>query len=383
MAEPFALYLHVPYCRHICPYCDFNVQAAARPPETRYTAGLAAELTAYAAREPWRGRRVKTIYLGGGTPSLFSSVAIGEILATVARRFEVVGGAEITLEANPGTLSDVTLAGYRAAGVNRLSLGAQSFHPHHLRTLGRDHSPDDVVAAVEAARAGGFDNLSLDLIFGVPGETLADWDSDLARAIALAPRHVSTYALTFEPGTPFHTWRAHGRLLPVDEDLEASMADLASERLGSVGYERYEISSYARPGFAARHNLSYWDGSDYLGLGAGAHSFSQQPSPGVRWTNERSPERYLAGVETSGTAPASVEHLSQATARAEFCFTGLRQTAGIDVASFRQRFGTELAAAFPHVLGLIDDGLLDLTAGRLHLTQRGLAFADTVSATFV
>src|SRR5262249_45496948 len=158
---------------------------------------------------------------------------------------------------------------------------------------------------------------------------------------------------------------------------------LASERLGSVGYERYEISSYARPGFAARHNLSYWDGSDYLGVGAGAHSFSQQPSPGVRWTNERSPERYLAGVEASGTAQASVEPLSQATARAEFCFTGLRQTAGIDVASFRQRFGTELAAAFPHVLGLIDDGLLDLTAGRLHLTQRGLAFADTVSATFV
>jgi len=383
MAEPFALYLHVPYCRHVCPYCDFNVQAAARPPEARYAAALAAELAACAAREPWHGRRVKTVYLGGGTPSLFSPAAIGEILTTVARYFEVVGGAEITLEANPCTLSHATLAGYRAAGVNRLSLGAQSFHPHHLRTLGRDHGPDDVITAVDAARAAGFENLSLDLIFGVPGETLADWGADLARAIALAPAHLSTYALTFEPGTPFHTWRAQGRLHPVDEDLEAAMADLASERLGAAGYQRYEISSYARPGFAARHNLSYWDGSDYLGLGAGAHSFSQQPSPGVRSTNERSPERYLVAVETGGTVAASVEALTEATARAEFCFTGLRQTAGIDVATFRHRFGTELATAFPHVTGLIGDGLLDLSGDRLRLTQRGLAFADTVSATFI
>ena len=383
MAEPFALYLHVPYCRHVCPYCDFNVQAAAHPPEARYAAALATELAAGAAREPWRGRRVKTVFLGGGTPSLFSPAAIGEILTAVARCFEVVGGAEITLEANPGTVSHTTLAGYRAAGVNRVSLGAQSFHPHLLRTLGRDHGRDDVAAAVEAARAAGFANLSLDLIFGVPGATLADWDADLAHALALAPAHVSTYALTFEPGTPFHTWRAQGRLHPVDEDLEARMTDLACERLGAAGYERYEISSYARPGFAARHNLSYWDGSDYLGLGAGAHSFSQHPTPGVRSVNERSPERYLVAVETGGTAAASVEPLTDATARAEFCLTGLRQIAGIDVASFRRRFGTELAAAFPHVSGLIGEGLLDLAGDRLRLTPRGLAFADTVSATFV
>ena len=383
MAEPFALYVHVPYCRHVCPYCDFNVQAAARPPEERYAAGLTAELTASAGREPWRGRQVKSVYLGGGTPSLFSPATIGGILTTGARRFQLVAGAEITLEANPGTLSHATLTGYRAAGVNRLSLGAQSFHPHHLQTLGRDHRPDEVRAAVDAARAAGFENLSLDLIFGVPGETLADWDADLAHAIALSPAHVSTYALTYEPGTPFHSWRALGRLRPVDEDLEAAMAELTAARLGSAGYERYEISSYARPGFASRHNLSYWDGTDYLGLGAGAHSFSQKPSPGVRSTNERSPERYLAAVETSGTATASVEPLTEATARAEFCFTGLRQTAGIDVASFQRRFGTDLAAAFPHVRGLIGDGLLDLAGGRLRLTPRGLAFADTVSATFV
>ena len=216
-----------------------------------------------------------------------------------------------------------------------------------------------------------------------PRNRASDWEADLAQAVALAPAHVSTYALTYEPGTPFHAWRARGRLCPVDEDLEAGMGQLAAERLGSAGYERYEISSYARSGFAARHNLSYWDGSDYLGLGAGAHSFSQEPAPGVRSTNERLPERYLAAVGTTGTAVASVERLTEATARAEFCFTGLRQTVGIDVASFHRRFGTELAAAFPHVSDLIGDGLLDLAAGRLRLTPRGLAFADTVSATFV
>ena len=383
MPEPFSLYVHVPYCRHVCPYCDFNVHAAARPPEEHYTAGLVAELMACGAQEPWGGRRVKTVYLGGGTPSLFSPASIGGIVSAVTRWFGLVDGAEITLEANPGTLSHASLAGYRRAGVNRLSLGAQSFHPRHLQTLGRDHGPDDVRAAVDAAGAVGFENLSLDLIFGVPAETLADWEADLAQAVTLAPAHVSTYALTYESGTPFHAWRARGRLRPVDEDLEAEMAELATARLGSAGYERYEISSYARSGFAARHNLSYWDGSDYLGLGAGAHSFSQEPAPGVRSTNERLPERYLAAVGTTGTAVASVERLTEATARAEFCFTGLRQTVGIDVASFHRRFGTELAAAFPHVSDLIGDGLLDLAAGRLRLTPRGLAFADTVSATFV
>jgi oxygen-independent coproporphyrinogen-3 oxidase len=321
--------------------------------------------------------------VGGGTPSLFSPGAIERMLAAVARVFGIVDAAEITLEANPGTVDRGVLGGYRAAGVNRLSVGAQSFDPRHLRTLGRDHGPDDTRAAVEAARDAGFANVSLDLIFAVPGETAADWERDLAATIALAPEHVSAYALTYEERTPFHAWRAAGRLQPVDDDTEATMADAAETVLAAAGYARYEISSYARPGFAARHNASYWDGSDYLGVGAGAHGFSRRPRPGRRWVNERLPARYLAAVATSGTAVVGEEWLTEAQARAEFCFSGLRRMVGVDANAFRARFGVELTAAFPHVAELIADGLVETAGGRVRLTERGRRFADTVAASFV
>jgi len=381
--EPFALYVHVPWCRRICPYCDFNVHAAATPPEDEYVAALVAEMEAHARDERWSGRDAKSVYVGGGTPSLFSPGAIGRMLAAVVRVFGIVDGAEITLEANPGTVDRGVLGGYRAAGVNRLSVGAQSFDPRHLRTLGRDHGPDDTRAAVEAARDAGFANVSLDLIFAVPGETAADWERDLAATIALAPEHVSAYALTYEERTPFHAWRAAGRLQPVDDDTEATMADAAETVLAAAGYARYEISSYARAGFAARHNASYWDGSDYLGVGAGAHGFSRRPRPGRRWVNERLPARYLAAVATSGTAVVGEERLTEAQARAEFCFSGLRRTIGIDAAAFSARFGVDLAAAFPHLAGLVADGLVEMGGGRVRLTERGRRFADTVAASFV
>jgi len=382
-AEPFALYVHVPWCRHVCPYCDFNVYAAAEAPEPVYVEAVAAELLAWAGRAPCRGRRAKSLYLGGGTPSLLSPAAIATVLEAVGRGFGIASGAEVTLEANPGTVTRERLAGYRAAGVNRLSLGAQSFHAEHLRTLGRDHTAADIRAAAEAARAAGFANLSLDLIFAVPGQTLAEWEDDLAATLDLAPEHVSAYALTFEPGTPFHAWRASGRLRPVDEDGEAAMAEAGLVRLEAAGYARYEVSSFARPGFASRHNTSYWDGSDYLGLGAGAHSFSAEPAPGRRWANERLPERYLSAVREGGTAVATEERLGAAQARGEFCFTGLRQTAGVDLERFRRRFGIELDAAFPHLERLIADGLVEASGQRLRLTARGFRFADSVAASFV
>jgi oxygen-independent coproporphyrinogen III oxidase len=381
--EPFALYVHVPWCRHVCPYCDFNVYAAAEAPVRPFVASVAAEVAAYAARQPWAGRSLQSVYLGGGTPSLMPAGAVAEVLAAAGRAFAISPETEVTIEANPGTVSQASLAGYRAAGVTRLSLGAQSFHPAHLKTLGRDHDADDIRTAVDAARSAGLENVSIDLIFAVPGETLAECNADLDAAIALRPEHISAYALTWEPGTPFHAWRDRGRLVPLDDDAEAAMADAVVARLTAAGYERYEISSFARPGFASRHNTSYWDGSEYLGIGPGAHSFAREPAPGCRFSNVREPERWTLAVQATGTGVAHEERLSEAEARGEFCFTGLRRTAGIDRAAFRARFGVELEAAFPHLARLVADGLVEGHAGRVRLTPRGLRFADTVAATFV
>lgn len=380
---PFALYVHVPWCRHVCPYCDFNVYASAEPPEAAYVEALATELGTWGARAPWQGRALRSVYLGGGTPSLLSPEAIARVLAAAGLAFGLVPGAEVTIEANPSGLTAARLGGYRAAGVTRLSLGAQSFTPAHLRTLGRDHTAEEIGAAVAAAREAGFDNVSLDLIFGVPGESLAEWRGDLAAALALAPAHVSAYSLTYEESTPFFAWRAKGRLAPVSEDDEAAMAEASVDTLEAAGLARYEISSFARPGYESRHNLAYWDGSDYLGIGAGAHSFAAAPPPGRRSANERLPARYLAAVAATGTAVANEEQLSVAQARAEFCFTGLRQVAGVDTAAFARRFGCELEAAFPFVARLVADGLVERAGGRLRLTARGLRFADDVAARFL
>ncbi|HJQ83677.1 MAG TPA: radical SAM family heme chaperone HemW [Candidatus Binatia bacterium] len=383
MSDAFGLYVHVPYCRHVCPYCDFNVQAARVAPEQEYVDGLERELAAHARDPLWAGRPVRTIFLGGGTPSLFSPAAVARILAAVGRRFAVARDAEVTLEANPGTVSRSALDGYRVAGVNRLSLGAQSFDAGVLATLGRDHAVADVGQAVGAARDAGFENVSLDLIYAVPGETVAVWERDLAAAIALAPEHVSAYALTYEEGTPYAAWRASGRLTPVAEDDEATMAELALVRLEAAGLRRYEISSWARPGREARHNLGYWDGSDYLGVGAGAHSFSRTPAPGRRWMNERPPARWLAGVAERGTAIATDERLTERQARGEFVVTGLRRIAGVDADAFARRFGTRLDAAFPELAALADDGLVEPVPGGVRLSRRGLLFADTVAARLV
>jgi len=383
MNEAFALYVHFPWCRHVCPYCDFNVYAATAPSSDAYVEAVAAEVGRYSRDPAWRGRPAETVYIGGGTPSLLLPDAVAALLGAARRAFGVAEDAEVTLEANPGTVTRDRLAGYRESGVNRLSLGAQSFEDRHLRVLGRDHRAEDIAAAVADARAAGFENVSLDLIFGVPGETPAEWERDLRAAVALAPEHVSTYALTYEEGTPFHAWRASGRITAVPDDEEAVMAERAVATLEAAGLTRYEISSFARPGRAARHNLSYWDGSDYLGVGAGAHSFSRTPCPGRRWMNERLPARYVAAIGGSGTAVATEERLTEAQARGEFVMTGLRRIAGVDDTAFARRFGTPLAAAFPQVARLIDEGLLERDRATLRLTRRGLAFADTVAASFV
>jgi len=384
--EPVAVYVHVPWCRHVCPYCDFNVYVARkhRPAEEVDVATLRREAAAWGAQPEWSGRPAKSVYLGGGTPSLLSPGAVAAVVDGIRAALGILSGAEITLEANPGTLDAARMRGYRHAGVTRLSLGVQSLDARVLRTLGRDHRAGDVHAAVAAARDAGLDNVSGDLMYAVPGQTLADVSADVDALLALGLPHVSVYALTWEAGTPFARWRRGGRLVAVDEDLEVAMGDLIAHRLEAAGLARYEIASFARPGFASRHNGAYWDGSDYLGLGPGAHGFCAAPAPGRRWANVRDPAVHRAAVAATGTAVGDDEPLTAARARADFVWTGLRRVGdGVDPAHFAARFGVALDDAFPQIAALEADGLLERTPGRIRLTARGLRFADGVAAAIV
>lgn len=381
----FCLYVHIPYCQAKCPYCDFNSYAAEHWPEARYVAALCAELRHYAHAAPWRGGELRTIFFGGGTPSLFTPRSIGAVLDTAQRLWPCDPDAEITLEANPGTVGVDKLRDFCVAGVNRVSFGVQSFHAHHLHRLGRIHSVDEALAIVDTARQAGLDNIGIDLIFALPEQTLEEWERDLAQACALHPDHISAYGLTYEEGTRFHTLRAEGVLRQLPEETEAAMFTGAQGILTAHGYAQYEISNYARPGYVCRHNLNYWRGGLYLGIGSGAHSYARltNRAPGRRWSNEKTPAAYMAAVEQHGHARSAVEELTLRQARGEFVFLGLRCFDGFAAADFHARFGAELPAVFPHVTDLCDSGLLRCSDGRWQLTPRGVLVADSVFATFL
>lgn len=374
----FGLYLHVPFCRVHCPYCDFVVAAGASWPEERYVSALVAELGRRSGEEPWSGGRVATIYLGGGTPSLFAPESIGRILEAVRARFPVAAGAEVTLEANPENAAVERLSEFRARGVNRLSIGIQSFSPRLLKVLGRLGTAADTLRAVPAARRAGFEDVSLDLIFAVPGQTLDEWRDDLDQAIELAPDHVSAYGLTYEEATPFFALRRDGRLRAVDDDAEAEMFDEARERLPAAGYAAYEVSSFARPGHEARHNAAYWRAVPYLGVGAGAHSYVPEGPRGRRLANERDVAAYVKRALAGGDAVAAEESLDEAQSAREALLLGLRRTAGFSERSFGARFGRPPEEVFPRIPELVEGGLLERAGGRLRLTARGLRVADSV-----
>ncbi len=384
MADGFGLYVHVPYCRTKCPYCDFNVEAGARWPEQRYVAALVAELAHWAARPPFAGRAIETIFLGGGTPSLFEPASIAEILRVAGERFAISPAAEISLEANPENAAVERLRGYRGSGVNRLSFGVQSFDPKLLKTLGRASTVGETRTCVAAARDAGFANVSVDLIFAVPGQTLAGWREDLESAIALRPDHVSAYNLTYEDGTPLTALRDAGRIEALPDETEAAMFEAARQLLPGAGYLPYEISNFARPGFESRHNVNYWRTGAYLGIGAGSHSHEPRGDRARRWWNERDSDRYARRVAATGEAIAGEELLEPRAVATEFTFLRLRTAAGLDPADFERRFGAPLAATFPGLEGVVEEGWLERgPAGVLRLSRTGLPVADGVLARFL
>jgi oxygen-independent coproporphyrinogen III oxidase len=380
----FSLYVHIPYCESKCPYCDFNSYAVKGWPEAEYVGALIAELRARAPHPPWTGDSIRTVFFGGGTPSLFNPSSLGRALEEADRLFGIDADAEITAEANPGTVDSEKLRGMRAAGLNRISFGAQSFNANTLQFLGRIHSAAQTVTAVEQARAAGFSQLNLDLIFAAPGQELDDVAADIDAAAALGPDHISAYNLTFEEGTAFGAALKAGRMRQLPEQRQAEMYAMVRRRLPDLGYAMYEISNYARPGCEARHNLTYWRGQSYLGIGAGAHSYAADGAMGRRWWNERLPAVYIERAQKNGAAEGGNEKLDATVSASEFAFLNLRLVQGLELRRFAERFGISFEERFgPQLERLVAGGLLLRENDCLRLTDRGLELADSVFAEFL
>jgi oxygen-independent coproporphyrinogen-3 oxidase len=386
---PLGIYLHFPYCLSKCPYCDFASVAEPQIPHARYAQALARELL---QRIPSvTGRAATSLYIGGGTPSLFEPEALARVLEAIRAAIPVSPDAEVTLEANPGASDAARFLAYRSLGVNRLSLGVQSFDDPTLHRLGRRHDAREAFAAVDAARRAGFESLALDLIYGAPGQSLAMAEADARSAALLTPEHLSCYALTLDhlaEEVPMATAVRAGRLAVPDDDLQWEMGRRVREVLEAAGYRRYEISNYARPGLEARHNALYWKGGEYLGLGCGASGFAlrdpKEPARGGRrWANHRSPERYLESVERGELPEASSEALTGADLLRERLAMGLRMADGVAVREVAGLLGVDCAPLLATAQSLVERGLARWSGDRLSLTDRGMDFHTSVAVEFV
>lgn len=377
-SRPLSLYVHLPWCLHKCPYCDFNsYRAAGAVPEHRYVDALLRDLDAEA--DLVAGRPIESVFIGGGTPSLFAGSAIARLLEGVRARVDVADDAEITLEANPGASDAARFAAYRRAGVTRLSIGVQSFRTTQLRALGRVHDEHDAERAVRAAHAAGFDNVNVDLMYGLPGDSVAGAIGDVERAVALEPSHVSWYQLTLEPHTAFH--RRPPPLPPEDVLLEIETRCRAL--LASAGYERYEVSAYARSGYRCRHNLNYWRFGDYIGIGAGAHGKVTAPDGAVvRRAKTRNPRTYM---EVAGTdAAVRIERITAPSDIVlEFMMNALRLADGVAVDEFEASTGQRVGSIEAPLAAAIDRGWIERDGSRIRPTPRGYALLNEVLALFV
>jgi len=374
---PLSLYVHLPWCLRKCPYCDFNShEARGEVEQARYLDALCADLEA-ALPFIW-GRRVHTIFIGGGTPSLFAPEAIGRLIGDIRARLPLEPGCEITLEANPGTFERDRFRGYRAAGVTRLSVGVQSFDDAKLAALGRVHDGAQALAAVEEARAA-FDTFNIDLMYALPGQTLADFDADLTQALALAPPHLSIYHLTLEPNTLFAKFPP--KALP-DDDAAFDMLDLITARTAAAGMERYEVSAFARPGHRCEHNLNYWQFGDYLGIGAGAHGKLSFPHRVIRQTRFRDPAKYMDQA-LAGHAIAQDDEVARDQLPFEFMLNATRLKDGFELMRFGERTGLSLGALQKGLDQAERQGLIARDFARVWPTERGFDFLSDLQGLFL
>ena len=373
----FGVYLHWPFCAAKCPYCDFNSHVRhAGVDEARFLAAFRAEMAHVASRVP--GREVTSIFLGGGTPSLMAPETVAGLLDAVAGHWSVAPGAEVTLEANPSSVEAGRFRGYRAAGVNRVSLGVQALDDASLKTLGRLHNAQEAFAAVAVAQ-GTFARTSFDLIYARPNQSPAAWRAELTEAIARAAEHLSLYQLTIEPGTPFYGLAAAGKLVTPDEEVSRALYDVTQEVCAAAGLPAYEISNHARPGAEARHNLLYWRYGEYAGIGPGAHGRLVTSRGRIGTVTERGPEAWLARVEAEGHGIAETETIDGAAQADEYLVMGLRLTEGIDPARYAALGGRAIDPA--RIAALVGDGLLTARPdGRIAATAAGAPVLNALVA---
>jgi len=383
-----SLYFHIPFCEHKCIYCDFYSIAPneTRPevglPTRRFIESLKREIGMRAQEERFRVP-YETIFFGGGTPSLLSRGELAEIFELLRHRFLVEDDAEITIEANPGTVGPEKFSAYRRLGINRLSMGVQSFHDDDLRFLTRIHSSDQARQCVREAYEAGFENVSIDLIFSLPGQTHDRWLSNLENAVALDPTHISCYSLIVEPNTPLAKMVEARQISLLSVDLDAELYELTIEYLAHAGYEQYEVSNFARPGFTSRHNKNYWNHSNYLGFGPSAHSFWHTQESGERaerWWNVSSIVGYNESLENGELAVSGNERLSQKQMLEEEIFLALRSD-GVDISGFQKRYGRDLLSNSASDLNaLISRKMAVLDGGKVRLTPQGYLVCDEICA---
>jgi putative oxygen-independent coproporphyrinogen III oxidase len=369
--EPgFGVYVHIPFCRHRCHYCDFNTYEGLDDLHSDYVEALVADVERVEGELP----PATSVFFGGGTPTILPVDALSRILEAIRRRVGLAPGAEVTVEANPETVDERYLEGLLAAGFNRASIGVQSLVPHVLAGLGRTHSPETALCALAAARRAGFPQVSGDLIFGSPWETDDDWRRSLEALIAADLDHISTYALTVEEGTPLSTLVSTGRVPNVDPDVQAARYEAAAEVLRAAGFVRYEISNWARPGAASRHNVLYWCAGNYLGVGAGAHGHLD----GRRSWSVRLPREFIARVRSDRSTEAGFEVVAPRGRAEEGLLCGLRLASGIHREKFETRYPGFLAEREDVIDELERDGLVEVAGGWLKLTERGTLLGDGV-----
>jgi len=389
MDNTISIYVHIPFCIKKCPYCDFNSVATADIPDDVYINALNRELFFHIKERPVLSKKtLETIYIGGGTPSLISPHNIKRLLSSIKQSFAESNPEEITIEINPGTITKNSLTAFRDAGINRLSIGIQSFNDKTLKTLGRVHSADNSLKCYEYARTTGFDNIGIDLIFGVPGQSVEEWEEDLKTAVALRPEHISAYNLTVEKGTLFFELQKNGGLVLPSEEDQVLMYELAIDSLKEAGYNHYEISNFSLTGFESQHNMRYWSCMDYIGLGAGAHSYISSPDWGIRWWNESDPDAYMQQIKKAtaeqGQAIAGKERLTKKEALEEGIFLGLRRTSGINMNWFAARFNTSLKnLCHQKIAELKTGGLIYEDGSIIRLTRKGLTLSNEVFAELI